>query len=103
MKEIEFHTLDEVLDDVVGLKGTPRREALETDFQEFLLGETIKQARKERNLTQEELGAMAGVGRQQVSRIEREENVTFSLFSRLLKALGLSGSVNVAGFGQVTL
>lgn len=48
----------------------------------LLIGEAIKQARKEKNLTQEQLGVLMGVQRSQVSRIERGHNLTNVLAQR---------------------
>ena len=43
-------------DKYIGEKGTPKRDAYEEELNSFLIGEAIKQARKSKNLTQEELG-----------------------------------------------
>ena len=54
-------TLDQAKDKYIGKKGMPRRDAYEFDLQIDLIGEMIKNVRKERNLTQEELGQLVGV------------------------------------------
>ncbi len=46
---MRLYTHDEMLDRVVGAKGTPRRDALDAELQSYLIGEAIKQARKERS------------------------------------------------------
>ena len=45
----------------VGKKGTANRDAFENELKIDLIGQTIKQIRKERNLTQEQLGKLVGV------------------------------------------
>ncbi len=69
MNKIKLYTHDEMLNRVVGEIGTPRRNAMEAELQSYLIGEAIKQARKEKKLTQSQLGELMGVQRAQVSRI----------------------------------
>jgi len=52
-KPLKTISLDEVIDKHIGKLGTPKREAFENELRLDLLGEAIKQARKERHLTQE--------------------------------------------------
>jgi transcriptional regulator with XRE-family HTH domain len=53
-----------------------------------LIGKAIKQTRKERNLTQEELGKLIGVQKAQISRIENNaSNVTMDTLLRVFTAL----------------
>ena len=69
MATMNFYTEDEALDKVLGEKGAPLRNQYESDMNAFLIGEAIKKARQSKNLTQEELGALIGVKKSQVSRI----------------------------------
>lgn len=87
---MKVYTHDEMLDMVVGKKGTPRREELEENVRTFLIGEAIKKARQERNMTQEQLGELMGVHRAQVSRIESGKNLTVSTISRAFRAMGIT-------------
>ena len=68
---MKLYTHDEMMDSVIGKKGTPRRDKLDADLKTFLMGEAIKKAREERHLTQEQLGNLIGVKKSQVSRILR--------------------------------
>ncbi len=55
------------------------------------LGQRIKQLRKERNLTQEDLAFEAGVDRSYMGFIERgEKNATLSRFMSICKKLNLT-------------
>lgn len=45
MKEKDFYTLEEIEDEFIGVKGTPKRDKYEADLNAFLIGEAIKQAR----------------------------------------------------------
>ncbi len=49
-------TFDEVKDKYLGKRGTEKRENYENELRLDLIGQAIKQARKERNLTQGQLG-----------------------------------------------
>lgn len=64
-KELKTYTLDEMLDKHIGELGTENRDAFENELRIDLLGYAIKQARKERNLTQEQLGDLVGVQKAQ--------------------------------------
>jgi len=89
-----------MLDRVIGKKGTQRRDAMEAELQSYLIGEAIKQARKEKNLTQEQLGKLMGVQRAQVSRIESGHNLTIGTIVRAFKAMGIPTTFS---FGGVSL
>ena len=75
MEKLKVYTHEEMLDRVIGEKGTPAREKYETDINNFLIGEAIKQAREAKNLTQEQLGELMGVKRLKAEKV--------SLFLRL--------------------
>lgn len=94
MNKIKLYTHDEMLNRVVGEVGTPRRDVMEAELQSYLIGEAIKQARKEKKLTQSQLGELMGVQRAQVSRIENGHNLTIGTISRAFKALGMTVSLN---------
>ena len=85
--------LNDVLDKHFGKVGTPKRDAFESDVDEALhayrLGEAIKKARIEQNLTQEQLGERIGVKRAQISRLERGYSITIPTMRRVFKALGV--------------
>ena len=50
-----------MIDKHIGKQGTPNRDAFENELRLEFPDEAIKQARKERHITQEELGKLAGV------------------------------------------
>lgn len=100
---MKYYTEGEALDKVLGEKGTPLRNQYEADMNAFLIGEAIKKARQSKNLTQEELGAMIGVKKSQVSRIEKGSNITFVTMAKIFRAMGISASFEMAGIGKVAL
>ncbi len=103
MEEMKFYTLDEIKDKHIGKIGTAKRDKYEAELQSFLVGETIKKARKAQNMTQEELAKKIGVQRAQVSKIENGRNMTLSTIVRVFRAMGLEAKLSVAGFGSIAL
>ncbi|MBX2932224.1 MAG: helix-turn-helix transcriptional regulator [Chitinophagaceae bacterium] len=81
---MKTYTLDEIQDELIGKIGTPERDRFEYELQMDLIGKAIKQTRKERNLTQEELGKLIGVQKAQISRLENSaSNVTMDTLLRV--------------------
>src|SRR5690606_3106224 len=82
-------SLDTMIDKHIGKQGTEKREAFENELRIDLLGHAIKQARQERNLTQEQLGNLVGVQKAQISRIEYSvRNARFETILQVFDALG---------------
>lgn len=93
--------IDEVIDKHIGKTGTPRREAFENELRLDLLGEAIKQARKERHLTQEELGQLVGVKKAQISKLENSlTDARFETIIKVFKALNAKVNFNVELLNQ---
>ena len=82
-KALKTISLDEITDKYIGKRGTSKREVFEQELRLDLLGEAIKQARKERQLTQEELGELVGVKKAQISKLEN--SVTDARFETIIK------------------
>ncbi len=87
-KKMKMMTLDQLKDRDIGKIGTPERDKYEFDLRMELLGEMIKSVRKERHLTQEQLGELVGVKKSQISKLERNtKNVTIETILKVFKAL----------------
>lgn len=100
-KTMKTYSLEEVTDKYVGKKGTAKRDEFENELRLDLIGQAIKQARKERKLTQAQLGEMVGVQKAQISKIEN--NLTDARFETILKvfrALNAKISFNVELLNQ---
>ncbi|MEN6452945.1 MAG: helix-turn-helix transcriptional regulator [Prolixibacteraceae bacterium] len=80
---MKTYSLEELTDKYIGKKGTKRRDEFENELRLDLIGYAIKQARKERNLTQGQLGELIGVKKAQISKIEN--STTDARFSTILK------------------
>jgi DNA-binding XRE family transcriptional regulator len=93
---MKTYTLDEITDKHIGKRGTPKREAFEYELRLDLLGEAIKQARKQRHMTQEELGRLVGVQKAQISKIENSlTDARFETIIKVFKALNAKINFNV--------
>jgi len=89
-------SLDTMIDKHIGKRGTERRDAFENELRIDLLGQAIKQARQERNLTQEQLGDLVGVQKAQISKIENSvKNARFETILKVFDALGAKVNFNV--------
>lgn len=81
-------TFDEIKDEFIGKKGTPKRERYEYELKLELMGDLIRTAREERNMTQEQLGKLIGVQKAQISRLERHaRNMTIDTILKVFNAL----------------
>ena len=87
---MKTYSLEELTDSYIGEKGTPKRDKFDHQLRLDLLGYEIKKARKERKLTQEQLGELVGVKKAQISKIEN--SVTDARFSTILKVFEVLGA-----------
>jgi DNA-binding XRE family transcriptional regulator len=67
-----------MIDKHIGKVGTERRDAFENELRIDLLGQAIKHARQERNLTQAQLGEFVGVQKAQISKKENSAKIGLS-------------------------
>src|SRR5690606_14735079 len=87
-KKMRMMTLDQMKDKDIGTVGTQERDKYEFDLRMEVLGEMIKSVRKERKLTQEQLGELIGVQKSQISKLERSaKNVTIETILKVFNAL----------------
>ena len=94
-------TLEEITDKHIGKQGTQKREEFENELRLDLIGEAIRQARLERNLTQEELGRLVGVQRAQISKLENSlTDARFETIIKVFKALNAKINFNVELLNQ---
>jgi len=88
--------LEEVTDKYIGKNGTPKRDRFEQELKLELLGEAIRKARKEKRLTQEELGKLVGVKKAQISKIENSvTNARFETILKVFRALNVKIRFNI--------
>lgn len=89
-------TLDQLKDRDIGKIGTSERDSYEFDLRMELLGEMIRSVRKERKLTQEQLGDLIGVQKSQISKLERNtKNVAIETILKVFRALNANVKFSV--------
>ncbi len=89
-------SLDTLIDKHVGKLGTQKRDEFENELRLDIIGGTIKKARKERKLTQEQLGKLVGVKKAQISKIENNLNdARFETILKVFRALNAKIHFNV--------
>jgi len=87
-KELKTYSLAEMKDKYIGKVGTQERDKYEYALRMDVLGKMIKAARKEKNLTQEELGRLVGVQKAQISKLESSANsATIDTIIKVFRAL----------------
>lgn len=87
---------EELLKNKYGEKGTQDRDQYEADSLAFRLGVMLKEARKEANITQEELARKTGTKKSYISRIERgKSDIQISTYNKLIE-IGLGKNLNIS-------
>ena len=93
MKDIV--TFDEHLEQRYGKIGTEKRIVFEIKAKSFAIGEILRDARKESNMTQEELARKTGTRKSFISRIENgHSDIQLSTLYRLVE-IGFGKRVNL--------
>ena len=88
MANRKTYSIDQVKDKYIGKSGTPDREKYEVELKLDALGDLIRKTRKERNLTQEQLGRLIGVQKSQISKLEKNAgNMRLDTIIRIFEAL----------------
>ena len=87
---------DDHLDKKYGKAGSQTRDKYEEGFENFKIGVLIQEARKQQNLTQEELALKCGTTKNYISRIENNaSDIRLSSLMRIIRE-GLGGHLKVS-------
>jgi HTH-type transcriptional regulator / antitoxin HipB len=87
---------EDLLKGEYGEKGTPTRDKYDADSLAFRLGVMLKEARKDAQVTQEELAEKTGTKKSYISRIERgQSDIQISTYYRLIE-IGLGRQLNIS-------
>jgi DNA-binding XRE family transcriptional regulator len=79
-------TFDELIEVEHGKIGTEKRNEYEQNAQMFIVSEMLKEARKDANLTQEQLAKMSGTKKSYISKIENAKgNIQLSTLIRIFE------------------
>ncbi|MEI6815223.1 MAG: helix-turn-helix transcriptional regulator [Bacteroidota bacterium] len=88
-------SFDELLDIKYGKIGTKERDQFEEKTQYFVISEMLKSARKEANLTQEQLAEKVGTKKSYISRLENGKcDIQVSTLYRIFED-GLGKRINI--------
>lgn len=88
-------TFDELIEREHGAIGTDSRNEYEERAQMFIVSEMLREARKNANLTQEELAVKAGTKKSYISKIENAKgNIQLSTLIRIFEK-GLNRKVGL--------
>lgn len=86
---------DELLDAKYGKIGSDKRDDFEEKAQYFVISEMLKEARKEANMTQEQLADKVGTKKSYISRLENGKcDIQLSTLYRIFE-FGLGKRVNL--------
>lgn len=88
-------TFEEHLTKRYGIIGTAKRDKFEQNSKAFALGEMIKEARKQANLSQEELDLKSGTTKSFISRIENgQSDIQLGTLFRIVE-IGLGKELSI--------
>ncbi|MCK5058726.1 MAG: helix-turn-helix transcriptional regulator [Candidatus Aminicenantes bacterium] len=96
MKELkDAQTFEELLDIKYGRTGTKERDEFELKSKSFIIGEMLKETRKQAGISQEELARKTGTKKSYISRLENGKiDVQVSTLCRIFE-VGLGRKVNL--------
>lgn len=82
----DIKTFDELIELEHGVIGSESRNTYEENAQMFIVSEMLKEARKEANMTQEQLAIKAGTKKSYISRLENAKgNIQLSTLIRIFE------------------
>lgn len=88
-------TLNEILNEKYGSRGSEGREKWEQEFEAFRLGVLIEEARLKLGMTQEELAIKCGTNKSYISRIENDaSDIRLSTLMKIIQQ-GLGGHLKL--------
>ena len=91
----DVNNFDELLNIKYGEIGTEKRDEFEEKAQYFVISEMLKEARREANMTQEQLAEKVGTKKSYISRLENGKcDIQLSTLYRIFE-FGLGKRVNL--------
>ena len=96
MKNPNIKSWNKIKDSVYGEKGTERRDRLDREAEGFKIGLLLREAREQKQLTQEQLGQLVDKKRTYISRVENDgSNLTLKTLYDIVEK-GLGGKVKIS-------
>jgi len=94
-------SIDEFVDNTIGKPGSKGRELFELELKMEVLQELIKDVRRKRNLSQEQLGKLVGVKKAQISKLEKGyANTSITTISKVFEALNAKIKISIEIEGE---
>ncbi len=85
---------DEILDIQYGKVGTEIRDEFDKNAQDFVISELLREARREANMTHEELANKVGTKKSYISRLENGKcDIQLSTFYKIFETGWAAGSI----------
>lgn len=85
---MKTYTLKEVENKLIGKLGSTKRDDYELRIKLIQFGQLIKEVRKEKGLTQDQLGKLIGVSKSQISKLENgTSNMTIGTIFKIFEAM----------------
>ena len=95
MKKENTTSWTDLKDQIYGEKGTSRRDRLDREFKSFKIGLMLREAREQKNMTQDQLGQIIDKKRSFISRIENDaSNMTLKTLYDIVEK-GLGGKIKI--------
>ncbi len=92
----KLKSLDQLIEEQYGKKGTAKRIKFEKGYESFRLGIIIQQARLKKGMTQGELADKIGTTKSYISKIENDvKEVRISTLLKIVEQ-GLDGKLNLS-------
>ena len=89
-------SLDQLIEEQYGKKGTRKRDNFDIGYETFKLGAMIHEARLEKGLTQEQLAVKCGTNKAYISKVENDiKDVRISTLKKIIE-IGLGGQLNLS-------
>ena len=96
MKELNLTSIEDMIAEDFGEKGTASRMEYEAGVDAFILGERLKEERKRAGLTQEQLAAKIGTKKTYISRVENgHSDIQMSTLFKIFNGLGRKISLTI--------
>ena len=95
-KKGNLKTLDALIENNYGKKGTAKRDKFEEGYEDFKLGVLLQEARLKKGLTQEQLAEKCGTNKAYISKIENNiKDVRLSTLKKIIE-IGLEGNLELS-------
>jgi len=89
-------SLDQLIEEQYGKKGTRKRDNFDKGYETFKLGAMIHEARLEKGLTQEQLAVKCGTNKAYISKVENDiKDVRISTLKKIIE-IGLGGQLKLS-------